>query len=224
MIVICSHKSPDVLKNIVSSIRKKSLENHQILIVETSDSQISYPIAKEYGCLFTNSELKYEIGAYNHAMNIYPNENEYFMFQDSLEIVQDGWEHHYRELSRNEKMVAMAAYPLIEDPCPLCGKQEFESLYGFKWPIDYASAAMCNCFYLPLSAKNNFKLFGIDKLKAENKNDTYAVERILGAIAYYACGFESVSALLGDWHWDGNQFLPNTGFTKTIQKLIFKRQ
>lgn len=224
VIVVCTHKSPDTVKNFISSIRKYSKENHKILIVETSDFQISKPIAQEYNCLFTNSDLKYEIGAYNHAMNLYPNENEYFMFQDSLEIVQENWEYHYRELSKNTQMVAMATYALIEDPCPLCGKKEFEELFGFEWPIANASAVMCNCFYLPYAAKENCKLFGIDKLKAENKNDTYAVERVLGAIAHYACGLESVSSLLGDWHWDGNKFTANTGFTQTIQKLILKRQ
>lgn len=223
MIVICTHKSPDVLKRMVSSIRNFSTEEHKILLVETSDSEISKVVAEEYNCLFTNSELKYEIGAYNHAMNLYPDESEYFMFQDSLEILSFGWENAYRKLSEGEKMVAMCEYPLLEDPCPNCGKNEFELLFNKPFP-DTAKAVMCNSFYITQNGLVKLKEFGINKLVAYDKNDTYISERILGCIAYYSCGFADVSTILGEWVWSVDRFLPNTGFTKYINKYIYKRQ
>lgn len=224
MIVICTHKSPDVLRRMVSSIRKFSTEEHKILLVETSDSEISKAVAEEYNCLFTNSELKYEIGAYNHAMNLYPDESEYFMFQDSLEILSFGWEDAYRELSNGIKMVTVCGYPLREDPCPGCGKTFFESTYQLEFPVDKAWAAACNCFYVPQKGKQLLKEFGIDKIKAENKVDTYDSERIIGALAYSSCGIDDVSTLLDYWVWEGSFYRHNCGFTKYIYKHILHRQ
>jgi hypothetical protein len=225
MIVICTHQSPEILRRMLVSIRKFEQESHKILVVETSNSQMSKSVADEFNCLFSNTELKYEIGAYNHALDIFPNEDEYFMFQDSLEMVQHQWESHYRILSEGRKMVAMCKYTLLEDPCPLCGKKEFESLYGLEWPLQEASAVLCNCFYVPQSAAKKLKEFGINKLTANDKNDTYATERVLGAIAHYTCGFDSVATILGDYVSGENfSFLPNTGFTIYIQKYIHKRQ
>ena len=224
MIVICTHQSPQVLERMLSSIKRCEQVPHRIAVVETSDSQVSKPIADEFGCLFTNTELKYEIGAYNHAMNEFPDEDEYFMFQDSLEMMQPGWEYHYRELSHGQKMVAMCTYTLLEDPCPLCGKKEFESLYGMEWPLSDATAVLSNCFYIPQSAKRKLKEFGIDRLVANDKNDTYATERVLGAIAHYTCGFDKVATILGDYIWHVDRFIDNTGFTIYIQKYILRRQ
>jgi len=224
MIVICTHKSPEILKKIVSSIRKNSTEDHKILLVETSDSEISKHIEEEYNCLFTNTNLKYEIGAYNHAMNLYPDENEYFMFQDSLEILRIGWEDAYRQLSNGIKVVSVCGYPLKEDPCPGCGKVFFESTYQLEFPVEKAWAIGCNCFYVPQKGKQLLKEFGFDFIKAENKVDTYDTERIMGAVAYSSCGMEDVSKLLGYWLWDETRYRHNFGFTQYIYKHMQHRQ
>ena len=73
--------------------------------------------------------------------------------------------------------------------------------------------------------EHTLKEFGIDKLKAECKNDTFGTERILGAMAYYACGFDHSATLLGeDWVWDATQYRRDTGFTKYIYKHTLSRQ
>lgn len=224
MIVICTHKSPEILKRIVSSIRKNSKEEHKILLVETSDNKISKSVAEEYNCLFTNTDLKYEIGAYKHAIEFFPNENEYFMFQDSLEIINTGWEDAYRQLSQDVKMVALCGYPLAEDPCPGCGKVFFESTYQLNFPVDKALAVGCNCFYIPQKGKRLIKEFGFDKIKAENKVDTYDTERIIGAVAHSSCGIEDVSKILGNWVWERSHYRHNCGFTECIYKHMQYRQ
>jgi glycosyltransferase involved in cell wall biosynthesis len=224
MIIICTHQSPDILEQCLKSIRKFSKEKHKVLCVETSSSQISKPIAEKYDCLFENSELKYEIGAFNHATNSHPDEEEYFMFQDSVEIVADGWEHILRIPSSGDKMVALCAYKLIDDPCPGCGEDVFYNLFNKSWPLHEAYGVLTNNFYVTKTAKNKLKEFGIDLLKAENKNDTYGTERVLGAIAHHSCGFDSASSVVGDWIWDATQFRHDTGFTKYIYKHTLMRQ
>ena len=74
MIVICTHQSPQVLETLLESIRRFSTEKHRILVVETSQSHISKDIAHKYDAIFENTEKKYEIGAYQHAIKTYPNE------------------------------------------------------------------------------------------------------------------------------------------------------
>lgn len=224
MIIVCTHESPEILEQCLSSIRKYSTENHKILCVETSDSQISKSIADKYNALFENTELKYEIGAFNYAINSYGDEPEYFMFQDSIEIVSEDWEHILRVPSQNTKMVAQSAYKLIHDPCPGCGEDVFYNLFGKSWPLHHAYGVNNNSFYVPNSAMKKMKEFGIGKLKAECKNDTFATERILGAIAYYTCGFDHSASLVGDWVWDETQYRRNTGFTKYIYKHTLSRQ
>jgi len=224
MIVICTHKSPDVLKVILKSIRENSTDNHKILVAETSRDQVSRCVAEEYNCLFTNSDLKYEVGAYRHAMRECPDEDEYFMFQDSIEILKFGWEDAYRQLSDGTKMVTVCGYPLAEDPCPDCGKNFFESTYGLNFPVEDAWAVGCNCFYISQKAKQSLESFGFHNIKAENKVDTYDTERIMGAVAHYSCGLEDVSKLLGYWLWDGTKYARDFGFTKYIYKHMKGRQ
>lgn len=224
MIVICTHKNPDILGRILKSIKEYS-EDHRILVVETSDSQVSKEISLLYNCFFENSPLKYEIGAYNHAINLYSSESEYFMFQDSLEILQPGWEDIFRKISDNKKLVSICSYRLNEDCCHPCGKVKFESMFGLEFPVEFASAILTNSFYIPKSAMIKLKQFGIDKLIAESKVDSVDSERILGAIAYYCCGHGDLSEVLGPWNWDSsaNIFTPNTGFTIYINKHIVNR-
>ena len=225
MIIICTHKSPDTLSQFLSSIRKYSKENHKILCVETSESQISKSVAEKYDALLENSELKYEIGAFNYATNAYPDENEYFMFQDSMEIVAKDWEDILRVPSEGTKLVALSAYKLIDDPCPGCGENVFYDLFKKSWPLYNAYGVLTNSFYVPKIAKDKLKKFGIDQLKAECKKDTFGTERIIGAIAYYACGFDHSANFLGeDWVWDATHFRHNTGFTKYIYKHVLSRQ
>lgn len=224
MIVICTHKSPEILETFLKSIRRYSSEKHKILVVETSDSCVSQEVAQKYEALFENTTLKYEIGAYKHAVQFFPDESEYFMFQDSLEILQAGWEHHYRLLSNGKKMIAMASYLLSIDPCPGCGSKEFHEITGENMPPD-ASAVFCNCFYITQEGKNLLVDAGFFKIYANEKNDTYATERVLGALAHISCGFDSVSSILGEWQ--GNffdYFLPNHGFTIFIYKRCLKRR
>jgi hypothetical protein len=83
---------------------------------------------------------------------------------------------------------------------------------------------MTNSFYISQIAKEKLIEFGIDKIVAENKNDTYDSERLIGAIAYYACGITSTSEIVGDWNWDKTHFSPNIGFTKFINKNILRRK
>ena len=225
MIIVCTHESPDILEQCLSSVRKYSTENHKILCVETSPSQVSKPIADKYDALFENTDLKYEIGAFNYATNAYPDEDEYFMFQDSIEIVAEDWEHILRVPSEDKKMVAQSAYRLVDDPCPGCGEDVFYDLFGKSWPLHQAYGVNNNSFYVPNVAMKKLKEFGIDKLKAECKNDTFGTERILGAMAYYACGFDHSATLLGeDWVWDATQYRRDTGFTKYIYKHTLSRQ
>lgn len=225
MIIICTHESPDILEQCLSSIRKYSKENHKVLCVETSESQISKSIADKYDAVFENTDLKYEIGAFNYGTNAYPDEIEYFVFQDSIEIVAEDWEHILRVPSEGTKMVAQSAYKLIDDPCPGCGEDVFYDLFGKSWPLHKAYGDNNNSFYVPASAMKKMKQFGIDKLKAECKSDTFATERVLGAVAYYACGFEHSATLLGeDWIWDATHYRRDTGFTKYIYKHTLSRQ
>jgi hypothetical protein len=224
MIIVCTHKSPDTLEQFLGSIRKYSKENHKILCVETSESQISKPIAEKYDALFENTELKYEIGAFNYATNTYPDEPEYFMFQDSIEIIAEDWEHMMRSPSGGVKMVALCGYRLVDDPCPGCGEDVFYNLYGKAWPLHQAYGVMTNSFYVPKMGKDKLKEFGIDLLVSENKNDTFGTERVLGAIGHYACGFETTNSAVGEWIWDDSHFRSNTGFTKYILKHILSRQ
>jgi len=225
MIIVCTHKSPEVLEQCLSSIRKFSKENHKILCVETSPSQESKSISEKYDALFENTELKYEIGAYNHATNVYPNEDEYFMFQDTIEILSEEWETILRIPSNKTKMVALSAYRLIDDPCPGCGEDVFFDLFGKSWPLHNGYAVHFNSFYAPSTAMKKMKEFGIEKLKAECKSDTFATERVLGAIAHYACGFDhSATFLKEEWIWDETHFRKNTGFTKYIYKHILMRK
>ena len=225
MIIICTHESPDILEQCLGSIRKYSKEDHKILCVETSQSQVSKPIAEKYGAILENTDLKYEIGAYNYGTNAYPDEPEYFMFQDSIEIVAEDWEHIVRVPSEGEKMVAQSAYPLSQDPCPGCGADVFSQLFGKPWPVREAFGVNNNSFYVPANAMKKMKEFGIGKLKAECKNDTFATERVLGAVAHYACGFDHSATLLKeDWVWDATQYRKNTGFTRYIYKHTLMRQ
>jgi hypothetical protein len=228
MIVISTHKNPEILNNFLKSIFDYQTENHKILVVETSDSLACKKVADLYGVMFDNTDLKYEIGAYNHAIKKYPNENEYFMFQDSLEIVQPGWENIFRNLSDDKKMVAMAAYELAENCTPDGGpvpRQTFQNLFPNEiWPGEFCHGTLCNSFYLPKKAKDDLVKFGIEKLKAYNKNDSTTTERVLGAMAYCSCGFDHLGTTLGNWFWDGSCFIANTGFTIYIKKIIYNRQ
>lgn len=225
MIVVCTHKNPIVLERLLLSIRKYS-EKHKILVVETSESQESKYVSNKYCCLFSNSNLKYEIGAYNHGINLFPNENEYFMFQDSLEIIQSHWENIFRKISNNEKLVSLCSYRLNQDCCHPCGKDKFENLFGLDFPVDLGSAILANSFYIPKSAMIKLKQFGINKLVAEAKVDSVDCERILGAVAYHCCGHGDLSEILGPWHWEpgADIFSPNTGFTIYINKHIVDRK
>jgi hypothetical protein len=224
MIIVCTHESPDVLEQCLSSIRKYSTENHKILCAETSPSQISKPIAEKYDAIFENTELKYEIGAFNYGTNAYPDEDEYFFFQDSVEIVANDWEQILRAPSQGIKLVAPASYPLIEDPCPGCGEDVFYNLYGKSWPLHEAHGILNNNFYVPQKGLRMLKEFGVDKLTAHCKNDTFATERVLGAIASYTCGFDCTAPYVGDWVWDATQYRKDTGFTKYIYKHTLMRQ
>ena len=225
MIIVCTHESPDILEQCLKSIRKYSKENHKVLCVETSGSQVSKSVAEKYDCLFENTYLKYEIGAFNYGTNAYPDESEYFMFQDSIEIVAEDWEHIVRVPSQGTKMVAQSAYRLMDDPCPGCGEDVFYDLFEKSWPLHHAYGVNNNSFYVPASAMKKMKEFGIDKLKADCKSDTFATERILGAVAYYACGFDHSATFLGeDWIWDATHYRRNTGFTKYIYKHTLSRQ
>ena len=225
MIIVCTHESPDILEQCLSSIRKYSKENHKVLCVETSPSQVSKPVADKYDALFENTELKYEIGAFNYATNAYPDEDEYFMFQDSIEIVAEDWEHIVRVPSQGTKMVAQSAYRLMDDPCPGCGEDVFYNLFGKSWPLHEAYGVNNNSFYVPQSAMKKLKEFGIDKLKAECKNDTCLLYTSPSPRDVDACGFDHSATLLGeDWVWDATQYRRNTGFTKYIYKHTLSRQ
>lgn len=224
MIIVCTHKSPGILKNCLQSIRKYSKEFHRILCVETSDSQESKQIAEDYDAFFENSELKYEIGAFNYATNLYPGEPEYFMFQDSVEVVAEDWERMFREPSKGLKMVSLCSYGLSEDPSKPCGMHEFTSLFNRAWPEAESCGVMTNCFYVPKVGKDKLKAFGIDKLVAETKPDTYMTERVLGAIAYYSCGLADAKEVAGEWKWDATHFRSDTGFTKFVYKHVLSRQ
>lgn len=224
MIIVCTHKSPSILEKCLKSIRQFSKENHKILVVETSDSNISEDITKEYNCVFTNSILKYEIGAFNHAITEHPSEPEYFMFQDSVEILTYDWENMFRSPSNGEKLVALCSYRLSEDPCYGCGKVFFEKTFKKPFPTNQSYGVMTNSFYITQSARKKLLEFGIDKIVATNKNDTYDSERLIGAIAFYSCGITSTANIVGDWIWDGTHFRQNTGFTKYIYKHIIRRQ
>ena len=224
MIVICTHKSPLILEKCLKSIQQFSKEPHKILVVETSDSKISKDITREYNCIFTNSILKYEIGAFNHAITEYPSEPEYFIFQDSVEILSYDWENMFRIPSNNEKLVALCSYHLAEDPCYGCGKVFFENTFNMPFPTNKSYGVMTNSFYVTQSGKTKLIKSGVNKIVANNKNDTYDSERLIGALAYYSCGITSTSEIVGDWFWDDTHFRENTGFTKYIHKHILKRQ
>jgi glycosyltransferase involved in cell wall biosynthesis len=224
MIIVCTHKSPTILEKCLVSLRSFSKEKHKILVVETSDSDISEDIAKKYECLFSNSELKYEIGAFNHAITKYPTESEYFMFQDSIEILKNEWEDMLRKPSNGEKLVALCSYPLSEDPCYGCGKVFFEKTFNKPFPTNESYGVMTNNFYITQEGKNKLVEFGIHKIIAENKNDTYDSERLIGAIAYYSSGISSTAELVGDWFWNQTHFSYDTGFTNYIYKHILRRQ
>jgi len=224
MIVVCTHQSPQILELFLSSYQNCKTEDHKVLIVETSESQVSKDIANNYGCLFTNSALKYEIGAYNHAIKLFPNEDEYLMIQDSFEFIQPGWEKIFRQLSCGKKLVSICNYKLTEDPCPGCGKAEFEALFNKSFPSSEAYGVLSNSFYVPQSGMKMLIDFGIEKLKAENKNDTFATERVLGAMAHCSCGYDDLSTLLGPYEWIVDRFTDQTGFTIYIQKHIKGRQ
>jgi glycosyltransferase involved in cell wall biosynthesis len=222
MIIVCTHKSPNILKRFIESFIEFSTEAHKILIVETSDSIESKKIADDYGCLFYNTNLKYEIGAYNTGLSLYPNENEYFLFQDSLEAVNYQWEDMFRIPSLGYKLTALCSYKLSEDPCPGAGKAWFESIFNIEFPIK-ARGILTNSFYLPKVAKDILIKNGLSLIKAENKNDTFGIERVLGAMAYNFCGLATTEEIVGDWVWHVNEFLPETGFTKFIKKHIYTR-
>ena len=100
----------------------------------------------------------------------------------------------------------------------------FESTYQLEFPSEKAWAIGCNCFYVPQKGKQLLKVFGFDKIKAENKVDTYDTERIMGAAAYYSCGMEDVSKILGYWMWDETRYRHNFGFTQYIYKHMQYRQ
>jgi glycosyltransferase involved in cell wall biosynthesis len=224
MIIICTHQSPLTLEKCLKSIRLFSEEKHKILVVETSESKESEDIAKKYNCLFTNSKLKYEIGAFNYAITNYPSEPEYFMFQDSIEVLKHQWEDMLRKPANSEKLVALCSYPLSQDPCYGCGKVFFENTFNKPFPTNESYGVMTNNFYVPQIGKQKLLDFGIDKIVANNKNDTYDSERLIGAIAYYSCGISSTAEILGDWHWAETHFSKDTGFTKYIYKHILRRQ
>jgi hypothetical protein len=83
---------------------------------------------------------------------------------------------------------------------------------------------MTNNFYIPQIAKQKLLDFGFDRIVAENKNDTYDSERVMGAVAYYSCGITSTAEMVGEWIWDATHFRHDTGFTKYIYKHIISRQ
>jgi glycosyltransferase involved in cell wall biosynthesis len=224
MIIVCTHKSPNILKRFIESFIKFSTEHHKILIVETSDSVESKKIADDYGCLFCNTDLKYEIGAYNTGVSLYPDEAEYFLFQDSLEAINYKWEEMFRVPSLGYKLTALCSYKLSKDPCPGAGKEWFENLFNIPFPTDGASGILCNSFYLPQKAKEALIKHGIQKVVANNKNDTYGTERVLGAMAYIFSGFATTEEHVGSWIWDETHFRKETGFTKFIYKHILMRQ
>lgn len=209
---------------ILESIFKYSTEQHKILIVETSDSTESKLIARDYCCLFQNTSLKYELGAYKHAINAFPDEKEYFMFQDSLEIIQQNWESVFRDVSMDKKIVALAAYDLASDPCPGCGMEKYESITGLTFPVEHGKAILCNSFYMPQYAKKELISMGIMDIPVENKVDTYDTERVVGAMASSSCGIDSLACKLGEWEWSVDHFVEGKGFMNVIKKNVLKRQ
>ena len=58
MIVICTHKSPEILENLLKSIRLFSDEIHKILVVETSDERISENISKNVNWIRETANIR----------------------------------------------------------------------------------------------------------------------------------------------------------------------
>lgn len=224
MIIICTHQSPDILNCLLQSLQRYETEKHKIVVVETSNSEMSAEVCKKYKCNFINTNLKYEIGAYKHALNIFTDENEYFCFQDSLEILDFEWESVFRQACKSNELVALCSFDLKNDPCPGCGVEVFEKTFHKPFPLDEGIAVMTNNFYVTQIGKNKLLDFGLNKLEAHCKNDTYATERLIGAISYYSCGATDLSGILGEYEWSVDHFVLNKGFTKFIQKHIKKRQ
>jgi glycosyltransferase involved in cell wall biosynthesis len=206
MIVICTHKNKPVLERLLSSIKQHTVEDHKILVVETSENTDSKQLVEEYNGIFINSTVRlYEAGAYITAMQKYPNESEYFMFQDTLEIVYRGWEEMFRAPSMGTKLVALQKIKLWDDPGTTperlaqgigCGYHYFKDTFGAEWD-EKAFGVMYNTFYLPHSAVKHFFDFGIEKLFVYEKNQSSESERFWGLIACKTCGYDSTESYTG---------------------------
>ena len=223
MIVICTHKNPQILRRLLTSIRKFSVEDHKILVVETSDSEESKSVAEEFKCYFFNSTVRlWEIGAYIVGLQRFKDEDEYFMFQDSLEIVAFDWEKMFRIPSCGHKVVALKKIELWNDPGQHQylldvgignGYYTFNSLFDDNWD-QYGYGCMYTVNYMPNSAAKQFLDYGIEKLFCYNKFEAIESERIWGLVACKTCGYASTEEYTGSF----------LGYLNYIIKHYEKRQ
>jgi len=208
MIVICTHKNIQTLERLLKSIKEFSVENHKICVVETSENiDAKNLVEKQFNAIFLNStERLWEVGAYISGMQAFPNEKEYFLFQDSLEIVSFGWERMFRVPSGNTKLVALKKIELWNDPGQHKhllelgignGYYKFQELFE-KWD-ENGFGCMYTVNYMPQRAVKKFFKYGIEKLFCYNKCDAIESERIWGLVAYKTCGFASTEEFTKDF-------------------------
>ena len=184
MIVIASYNNSDFLKSILVSLRAHSTQQHAILVVETSETDGSGEIANNFSAAYHQSPGCYDTGAYNYAMLSYPEEPEYFMFQDSLEVVSSDWESIFRIPSQNKKFVGLRKFDFSSTGYydDYIGNQMYRKMYNRDF--SYTNGVVGPNFYLPNYMANKLLNYGSYQFNPINKDQARGMERVWTNLAY----------------------------------------
>jgi len=188
MITICTHNSFSSLNRLLESIYKFSKNAHKIHVVETSNINSSQAILEKYDCLYTHTNNKYEVGAYNETLLQYPDEQEYYMFQDSLEIICSDWENYFKApIQHNIKEDCFISFWKFDINDFYAHEHHHEALKMYnkflKRDIKYKYGTSSQVFYM---TNNCAKKIYLDSQKfiINSKLEACGMERIWTNLAY----------------------------------------
>lgn len=187
MIVIASYNNCEFLNRILNSLRVYSEKQHAILVVETSETDESVEIANNFSTAYHQSPGCYDTGAYNYAMLSFPEEPEYFMFQDSLEVVSSDWESIFRIPSQNRKFVGLRRFDFSSTGYydDFIGNQMYRKMY--QRDFSFTNGVVGPNFYVPNYMAHKLLNCGSYQFNPVNKDQARGMERVWSNLAY-DCG------------------------------------
>jgi glycosyltransferase involved in cell wall biosynthesis len=182
MVVILTHKNIPILDQCLNSYNQFVTEDHKLIICENSDDDSSLIIAKKYDAEYLLCGPHYEAGGINEVFKKFPNEKEYFFFQDSVEFMCFEWEKMFRVPCKGYKCVGLSTFPIDHHYQDTIHAREWYSKITGK-PYDWNTRPiMGNMFYCPNSIKDVLLQNHCDLFIPNCKLDSCGMERIWPAL------------------------------------------